>query len=118
MGIIVHLDRPPHSVQLVAWGRAGEGWWGCITWRQRLRGPDGVRELDFAAWVPAAAIRRPGWSSPEPVPRIDLPNDRQAWPAPPGWPAWYAGVWPHGPVSTPAGLDAVTGPAWRERRGR
>ncbi len=29
---------------------------------------------------------------------------------------WYAGVLLDGPVATPAGVEVMTGPAWRERR--
>jgi hypothetical protein len=114
----VHLDRPLHSVRLVAWGRADDGWWACVTWRQRVRDHGETAEIGFAAWVPAGAISRPGWSTPIELPRLMLPAERQAWPAPPGWPAWYAGVWPAGPVNTPAGVELITGPAWRERRRR
>jgi hypothetical protein len=52
----VHLDRPLHSVRLVAWGRADDGWWACVTWRQRVRDHG---EIGFAAWVPAGAIADP-----------------------------------------------------------
>jgi hypothetical protein len=117
-GVAVHLNRPPHNVRLVAWGRADDGWWGCVTWQQRVRTATGVDEVGFAAWVPAGAIARPDWSTPTPVPRFDLPMDRRAWPAPPGWPSRYAGVWADGPVPAPRGLEVVTGAAWRERRRR
>jgi hypothetical protein len=119
VAVAVHLNRAPHSARLVAWGRSADGWWGCVTWRQRLRGATGICELDFAAWVPADAISRPNWSTTsEPIPRLELPGDPRAWPAPPGWPAWYAGVWRDGPVTVPADLQVITGPAWRERRRR
>lgn len=114
MAAAVYLNRSPHNVHLHAWGRADTGWWGCIGWRQRVRTPAGDEEIGFAAWVPAATLTRPGWSSTVAVPRIALPADPRAWPAPPGWPAWYAGVWLDGPVTAPAGAELVTGAAWRK----
>jgi hypothetical protein len=114
----VHLDRPPHNVRLVAWGRADDGWWACICWRQRVRGRDTGEEMDIAAWVPGGSVRRPGWSSSVDLPRLELPSDRRLWPAPAGWPSWYAGVWLDGAVSAPPGVELVTGAAWRERRRR
>jgi hypothetical protein len=117
MGVVVHLDRPPHAARLVAWGRADDGWWGCITWQQRVRGADGkLAEIGFAAWVPATAITRAPWSEPSGLRRVALPADRRTWPAPPGWPSWYAGPWPAGPVAVPVGVEVVNGPAWRRRR--
>lgn len=113
--IAVHLNRPPHSARLTAWGRADDGWWACITWRQRVHGQRGVEDIGFAAWVPAAAVSRPSWSPAIEVARLTLPADRSSWPAPPGWPSWYAGVWADGPVNAPGGLEVVTGPAWRVR---
>ncbi len=114
-GMAVHLNRPPHSVRLVAWGRTGDGWHACVTWNQRVSTRAGDDEIGFAAWVPAAAVSKPGWSSTVDVPRIELPADRRAWPAPPGWPAWYAGVWDGGPLQAPPGVQIVTGAAWRRR---
>lgn len=112
----VHLNRAPHNVRLVAWGRADDGWWACITWQQRIRTHGQADEIGFAAWVPATSISRPSWSPPMTLPRLELGIDRRSWPAPPGWPAWYAGIWYDGPVTPPAGVEIVTGPAWRERR--
>lgn len=111
----VHLNRSPHSAFLVVWGRATDSWWGCITWQQRVTA-DGVdSEIGFAAWVPAADVSLPSWSSPSEVPRIALPDDRKAWPAPPGWPSWYAGVWTEGRPIAPAGLELISGSTWRRR---
>jgi len=112
----VYLDRPPHSVRLISWGRADDGWWACVTWRQRVRTAGESGEIDFAAWVPAGSITRPSWSTPIELPRVELPADRRAWPAPPGWPSWYAGVWLQGKVATPGGVEVANGPAWRDRR--
>jgi hypothetical protein len=114
-GMAVHLDRPPHSVRLVAWGRAPDGWHACVTWNQRVRSAAGDDEIGFAAWVPAGAVTRPSWSAPMQLPRVELPADRRVWPAPPGWPSWYAGVWEDGPLRAPPGLQVVTGAAWRRR---
>ena len=114
----VHLNRPPHSARLVAWGRTEDGWWGCVTFQQRVRpvAGDGPTDLlDVAAWVPAGVVTLPGWSQPVDVPRLSLPVWRKAWPAPPGWPSWYAGVWPDGALALPAGLEPVAGAAWRHR---
>jgi hypothetical protein len=115
-GMAVHLNRPPHSVRLVAWGRAEDGWWGCIAWQQRVHARGVQDEIGFAAWVPAGSVTQPGWSSSVDVPRVQLPLERRAWPAPPGWPAWYAGIWLDGSVAVPAGVELVSGPAWRKRR--
>ncbi len=109
----MHLNRPPHSVRLHGWGRAGTGWWGCISWQQRVRTADGDTDVPFAAWVPAATLSRPGWAPVEDVPRTVLPEDSRLWPAPRGWPAWYAGVWLDGEVTCPPGAQLVTGAAWR-----
>src|SRR6476661_4911541 len=109
-GMAVYLDRPPRSVQLVAWGRAPDAWWGCIQFQVSIVTTDGPAHLDVAAWVPAASLTRPGWSSTVDVPRIELTHDRRTWPAPPGWPSWYAGAWPAGPLTLPAGIRIATGP--------
>jgi hypothetical protein len=114
----VYLNRPPHNARLVAWGRADDGWWACVTWQQAVHSQGRTSEIGFAAWVPAGAVTQPSWSSPVKVPRLALPADRRSWPAPPGWPSWYAGVWLDGPLATPPGAEVVTGPAWRRRRGR
>ncbi len=111
----VHLNRPPHSVRLVAWGRAPNGWHACVTWNQRISTLAGADEIGFAAWVPASAVSKPGWSSSVDVPWIVLPPDRRAWPAPPGWPAWYDRVWDDGPLRAPPGVQVVTDAAWRRR---
>jgi hypothetical protein len=29
--------------------------------------------------------------------------------------AWYAGVWPNGPLPLPPGVEPETGPAWKRR---
>jgi hypothetical protein len=112
----VYLNRPPHNVRLLAWGRADDGWWGSVTWRQRVHARGSDDEIGFAAWVPAGAISRPAWSTPIELPRLELPVHRRLWPAPPGWPSWYAGVWVDGPVAVPTGVEIVTGPAWRRSR--
>jgi hypothetical protein len=76
----------------------------------------GGGELAVAAWLPASSLTRPGWSSAAvDLPRLTLPDDRRCWPAPHGWPSWYAGVWPNGPLPLPPGTEAVTGPAWQRR---
>lgn len=111
----VYLDRSPRSASLVAWGRAPDAWWGCVQFRVAVQSSDGSSELPVAAWVPAASITRPGWSGATDVPRVVLDHDRTSWPAPLGWPSWYAGAWPVGPLSLPPGLTPATGPAWRRR---
>lgn len=118
LGMAVHINRPPHSARLVAWGRTDESWWGCVVFQQRVRPIDGngaTQELEVAAWVPASALTLPGWSQSVEVPRMTLPVWQKAWPAPPGWPSWYAGVWVDGGLALPAGLEIVTGAAWRRR---
>ena len=112
----VHLDRPPHSARLVAWGRAQHIWWGLVTFRQRIVVDGREEELPCAAWVPASSLRQPSWSSSVAVPRLALDPDQRAWPAPRAWPNWYAGPWPNGPLALPPGARATTGPAWRGRR--
>lgn len=115
MAMAVYLDRPPHNVRLVAWGRAEDGWWACVTWQQRVRVRGEAGEMAFAAWVPAGAVKQPAWSAPQrtSVPRLALAADRRSWPAPPGWPSWYAGPWPDGVVAAPPGVDLISGPAWQ-----
>src|SRR5690349_14184723 len=100
----VHLDRPPHSGRLVAWGRAPHGWWGLVTWRQRVLVNGQPDEVPVAAWLPASSIRRPSWSSGVELPRLTLPPDQRAWPAPRGWPSWFAGPWPNGTLTLPPGV--------------
>lgn len=115
-GVAVYLDRAPHHAMLVAWGRAPDAWWACVQLRQSVRSAEATEELAVAAWVPAASVTRPGWSTPHRVPRLRLAADRTTWPAPPGWPSWYAGAWPAGPLALPPGCVPVTGPAWSRRR--
>jgi hypothetical protein len=116
MATSVYLNRAPHHVRLHAWGRAETGWWGCVSWRQRVRTAAGDSEFEIAAWVPAATLSKPGYGAAADVSRVRLAADSRAWPAPPGWPSWYAGVWLEGPVPLPPGAEAVTGAAWRKRR--
>ena len=111
----MHLDRPPHSARLLAWGRAPHGWWGLITFRQRVTAHGELTELPVAAWVPASSLQRPGWSAPAELPRTTLAPDQRTWPAPLGWPSWYAGPWANGALRLPPGVEIVTGPAWRPR---
>ena len=111
----VYLDRPPSQAQLVVWGRAPDAWWACVQFRQAITSADGGAELPVAAWVPAASVSRPNWSAQLAVPRVVLGHDRTTWPAPPGWPSWYAGAWPGGPLPLPPGCTAATGPKWRRR---
>jgi hypothetical protein len=115
-GVAVHLDRPPRSGFLVQWGRGAHIWWGCVQFRIAVSTKDGGGELAVAAWIPAPSLTRPGWSSAAvDLPRLALPDDQSSWPAPPGWPSWYAGVWPNGPLLLPPGVEAATGPVWRRR---
>ncbi|MBE7189789.1 hypothetical protein [Jatrophihabitans endophyticus] len=115
MALPVHLDRAPHNAHLAAWGRHATGWWACVTFRARVEG-DGEPELAVAAWVPAHAVMQAnGTTAGTHVDRLVLPDDRARWPAPPRWPAWYAGVWTDGPLPLPPGLTLVTGAAWRKR---
>lgn len=114
MAVAVHLNRLPRNAFLLAWGRHESGWWACITFRARVTG-DGEPELDVAAWVPSHAVTKPGYVDASDTPRIGLPTDQRRWPAPPRWPAWYAGVWADGPLPLPPGLTLVTGAAWRNR---
>lgn len=116
VGMAVHLDRPPHSARLLAWGRAPHGWWGLVTFRHRVAVRGDPAELPVAAWVPASSLRQPSWSARVELPRLALPDDQGAWPAPQGWPSWYAGPWPNGPLALPPGVEIIVGPAWRTRR--
>lgn len=114
----MHLNRSPHNAFLAAWGRHATGWWACVTFRARVTGDgdgDGELTLDVAAWVPAHAVTKPGYVNASAVPRTALPDDRRAWTGPPGWPAWYAGVWADGPLPLPPGLTLLTGAAWRNK---
>lgn len=118
-GVPVHLDRPPFSARLIAWGKASDGWWGLIEWAQTIREDGALSSSSFAAWVPAASLSRPGWSGPgsEPnaIARLSLPPRRLDWPGPAAWSGWYAGAWPSGRLATPDGVEVVNGPAWRRR---
>jgi hypothetical protein len=117
-GVAVYLDRAPRSASLVIWGRAPDAWWGCVQFRVTVvtvRPAYPTTELPVAAWVPAASITKPGWSTSSDVPRVSLTHDRTLWPAPPGWPSWYAGAWPAGPLCLPPAVDVASGPAWRRR---
>lgn len=116
-GIPIHLARPPFSARLLLWGRAEDGWWGLVEWAQTIRRGGALETSSFAAWVPAGALSRPGWSAQAPaIARITLPGARPDWPAPAGWSGWFAGAWPSGPVRTPDGVELVTGPRWRHGR--
>ena len=100
----------------MAWGLAAHIWWGCVQFTVAIRAPVGHGQLAVAAWIPASSLTRPGWSSATvDLPRVTLPDDRRSWPAPPGWPSWYAGVWPNGPLQLPPGTEAASGPAWKRR---
>lgn len=71
-GLPVHISGPPHNVRLLSWGRAADGWWGLVCWDQQvIRGIE-PETLPIAAWVPAQALSKPGWSSGDPVPRLAL----------------------------------------------
>lgn len=112
----VYLDRPPRQAFLLAWGRAPDAWWGYCRFRQRVRTGDQVDEQPVAAWLPAASIRQTGWYKPVDLPRLKLGHDRTEWPAPSGWPSWYARAWPQGPLTLPPGCVINDGPAWRQGR--
>lgn len=115
-GIAVYIDRPPNQAFLLTWGRAPDAWWGCVQFRHRVTSAAGLAELPVAVWLPAASITKPGWSAALELPRLHLDLDRTKWPAPLGWPSWYAGAWPAGPLTLPPGCEPVTGPAWRRRQ--
>jgi|SRR4051794_27943997 hypothetical protein len=112
-GVYVHLGRWPNEGHVALWGRAGDGWWGLLTWSTRIRLHGDLDHLDVAAWVPAEQVTKPHWVSAQRLPRIRLPDDRAQWPAPAGWDGWYVGAWSAGPVPLPPGVEVVTGPAWQ-----
>lgn len=116
----VHLDRPPHSARLLAWGRTQHGvWWGLCGWRQRIVTAAGQSdELAIAAWVPATSISKPDWSSPVAIARVELGSDQRSWPAPDGWPSWYAGPWANDELRLPPGVAVDRRPEWERRRDR
>ena len=117
-GLPVYLSRPPHSVRLLVWGRASDGWWGLVAWEQRvLRGVEPTT-LPVTAWVPAQSLTKPGWSSGDAVPRVRLPAMRHEWPPPEQWQGWFAGAWADGPLRLPPGDEVVSGPQWRDRSRR
>ncbi|WP_143168237.1 hypothetical protein [Jatrophihabitans endophyticus] len=111
----MRINRPPFAVTLHAWGRAAEEWWGCVTWQQRVTTGAGDDDVPFAAWVPAASLSRPSWTATEELPRLRLPADPRQWPAPRGWPAWFAGVWRDGEPACPPGVRTVVGAGWRRK---
>jgi hypothetical protein len=115
-GVPVHVQRLAASAFLLAWGRATDGWWGLVRWTYRVRSNGQMAELAFAAWVPASALSKPGWSSGNvELPRIGLSDERGEWPAPPSWTGLYAGVWESGDPPVPAGVTVETGPRWQRR---
>jgi hypothetical protein len=111
----VHIDRAPFNARLLAWGRAADGWWGLVEWAQTVRSAGALSTMPFAAWLPAAAVRKPGWSGGRAadVARLTLPPRRADWPGPAAWRGWFAGVWAGGPVPLPPGVELDNGPAWR-----
>jgi hypothetical protein len=113
----VELNRWPFSAFVRSWGRdrAG-GWWGLITWNQRVRVNGERAELAYAGWVPAEQLRRPQWAkATERLPRIELVGDTSAWPNPLQWHGHYIGSWPAGPPPAPDGAVVIMTPAWRDR---
>jgi hypothetical protein len=104
-GAQVQIDRLPWSGQLLAWGRAEDGWWGLFAWWVRLQLPaaGGRVQLFCSAWVPAASLSQPAWGrSAEDLPRLPLPADRDRWPPPAASEGWHAGIWVDGPMPVPA----------------
>jgi hypothetical protein len=61
--------------------------------------------MDMAAWVPAHQLTKPHWITAQRLPRVQLPI--------PGWPGWYIGAWPSGPVPLPPDVEIDKGPAWQ-----
>jgi hypothetical protein len=113
-GVYVQLTRWPNEGHVQVWGRATDGWWGLLTWTARIRLRGERERMEMAAWLPAEQMRKPGWISAERLRRIKLPEDRGQWPQPvPGWPGWYVGAWPGGPVPLPPDVEIDKGPAWR-----
>lgn len=103
----------------MAWGRATGTWWALCTWTQRVV-IDGrsQAELPVAAWLPSASVRKPLNAAEVTVPRLLLADDQRDWPAPNGWPGWYAGPWLSGALLLPVGLAADNRPEWERRRDR
>jgi hypothetical protein len=91
----VRLDIPPGTAQLDTWGNGPGGWWALVVWTEQVTPPGadaGVHWLTCAAWVHGSHIRPS--SDPrdyEPAPRLQLGEDRSAWPPPVGRPH---AVWP------------------------
>lgn len=109
----MQLGRWPSEGHLQVWGRAADGWWGLLTWAARIRLHGDAEQLEMAAWVPAAQLRKPHWSAAQALPRIRLPDDVGQWPRPPDWDGWYIGAWAAGPPPLPPGAELRTGPAWQ-----
>ena len=114
MALAIYLRQPPGSGFLLAWGHHRTGWWGCVAMRIRL--VDLNDELEAAAWIPAQALSKPNWAHGSGVvTRVVLPAEDRAWPGPPRWPSWYAGVWASGELRLPPGARMVTGAGWRNK---
>ncbi len=113
---VVHIDAPPFSGRLAAWGHDGQAWLGLFVWPQRVRfNGDQRSELSCCAWVPADRLTNPLWAGDVQVPRLGLVGDPAGWPRPPGWDGWYAGLWAAGAAPLPDGVTAVNGPAWQDK---
>jgi len=113
----VELNRWPFNAFVRTWGHADDsGWWGLITWDQRVRINGERRRLDYAGWVPADQLRRPNWAKTiERLPRIELPADVGQWPNPLQWHGYYIGAWPVGGPPAHDGVIVITAPAWQDR---
>jgi hypothetical protein len=118
----VKLDIPPERGQLDCWGLGPGGWWALIVWTEQVMPPganNGVHWLHCAACTHATHVRPA--SDPrdyDPPPRITLPSDRTAWPAPHHrphavWPedGWFAGVLDGGIPQLPPAFERA-GAGW------
>lgn len=118
----VQVDIPPGSGKLDCWGDGPGGWWARVIWLEQVMPPGhthGVHWLWCAAWTHASHIQPA--NDPRdytPPPRLVLPDDRAAWPAPQprphaAWPddGWFLGVLDGGIPRLPDGWGRA-GTGW------
>lgn len=116
-GMPVQVRGWPFHAHLQTWGRALDGWWGLLTWEQRVLALGAKEMLGIAIWKPAADLSQQQWVTSRPIPRVQLPSDRATWQQPEGWEGYFGGAWPVGDIITmPEGVELVTGPAWKKER--
>jgi hypothetical protein len=117
-GLYVHVNGPwPHEAFLQQWGRTtARFWYGLIAWEAPVRVRGTPERLTIAAWVPADRLSRPNYVGTRALPRIELSDNRDDWPAPQQIDGdYYLGAWDDGEAVLPAGITVDSRPAWQRR---